>query len=132
MDIAVWVLVVVAGVIALFLVRLLNQFTSATTEFELVLRNLNSQLPQILKKADRVMDNAEKTIVRVNTAMNDFEGPLRIVKTVSGFFGDSKQLMSSKGGQGAIAFAAGYKLVKMIVDKIKGHARRRHEKSPEE
>jgi len=120
-NIAIWVFVGIFAVIAVFLVRLFNQLTSVATEAEFTMRNLNSQLPRIIDKADKVLDNADATIERVNATMNDLEMPIRFVKSASGFFGASKNLARFRGGQNVMAIAAGYKFVKMILDKIRRH-----------
>lgn len=118
LDIAIWVLVVVVTVVAIFVIRLLNQLTSVASETELTMRNVNAQIPRIVDKADQVLENADCTIARVNDTLDDLEVPVQLVKSATGFLGDTKRLMRS-GGTNAVAFAAGFKLVKSIFDRVK-------------
>ncbi len=130
-DIAIWVLVVVVAVVAIFVIRLLNQLTSVATETELAMRNLNSQIPRIVDKADQVLENADCAIARVNQTLDDLEAPVNLIKTATGFLGDSRKLARIGGGQNALALIAGFKLVKTLFDHVKKHFAKRHGKSEE-
>ncbi|HDR90925.1 MAG TPA: hypothetical protein ENN75_01615 [candidate division Zixibacteria bacterium] len=128
LNIAIWVLVVVVTIVAIFVIRLIHQLTNVATETELTMRNINSQLPRIIDRADQVLQNADYTINRVNTTLDDLEVPVQLVKSATGLFGDTKNLVRS-GGPNVLAFAAGFKLVKSIFDQVKKRITQRHGKN---
>ena len=125
LQIAIWAFVVVIAVVAIFVIRLLNQLTSVASETELTMRNLNAQLPRVIDRADRVLENADCTIARVNKTLDEVEAPIQLVKRATAFVGGSKGLAQLGSGQNVMAFMAGFKLVKMVFDKVKHHFRRR-------
>jgi molybdopterin converting factor small subunit len=130
LNIAIWVLVVIVAAVAIFVIRLLHQLTNVATETELTMRNVNSQIPRMIDKADKVLENADLTMDRVNRTLDDLEMPINLVKSASGIFGDPRRMSGfGGGGQNALAFIAGFKIVKTIFEQIKKRIAKRHGKN---
>jgi molybdopterin converting factor small subunit len=130
LNIAIWVLVVIVAAVAIFVIRLLHQLTNVATETELTMRNVNSQIPRMIDKADKVLENADLTMDRVNRTLDDLEMPISLVKSASGIFGDPRKMAGfGGGGHNALAFIAGFKIVKTIFEQIKKRIAKRHGKN---
>jgi len=129
-NIAIWVLVVIAGAVAVFLIRLLHQLTRVASESETTLRSLNKQLPKLINDAERVLTKADMAVDRVNLAMDEMEGPIQLFKGLTHLFSISKRFLSRRLGRGLMAFSAGFKASKVIAKSLKQHFTGQRKDSP--
>ncbi len=131
-TIAIWVLVVIAAAVAVFIIRFLHQLTKVANESEATLRSLNARLPLLLDHADKVLTKADTTVDRVNATMDELEGPIHYIQMLTHLFTESKEYLTTKAGRGMLAFTAGFRALKTIIGHLKGHFASRGKKALDE
>jgi uncharacterized protein YoxC len=118
---AIWAFAIIAAIVAVYLIRFLNQLTKVAQEGESVLRQLNTRLPRLLDQAEKVILKADATITRVNDTLDDLDEPIRYVRATSRFISEAKYFALSKITGGASMFGAGFKAARIIFDNLRKH-----------
>lgn len=117
-NLAIWILVIICGIIAIYLVRFLNQLTKVAQEGEYVLRTLNTRLPALLEHAEKVISKADETVDRLNETLDELEEPIQYIRLATRFVNEAKMFIIGKLSGGLSAIGAGFKTAKAIIAKL--------------
>jgi len=118
---AIWVFVIIVAVVAVFVIRFLNQLTKVAVESESTIKSLNERLPVLLDNADKILNKADATVDRVNCTMDELEGPIHYLHMFTHLAQESKRYMTNKTGKSMVAILAGFKAARAIIESLKSH-----------